>query len=84
MWNIKFHSILALSASLPTPVEVQADGMYYTVKSQGPGAKYFNYDVSFMGISDESEANQIHVAEESAATRRRLFLSRDSDRACRR
>lgn len=49
MWNIKFHSILALSASSPMPVAVNVEGMRYSVRSQPmSGAKYFNYDVSFV------------------------------------
>lgn len=47
MWNIKFHSILALSASSPVPVNVNVEGMRYSVRSQPlSGAKYFNHDVS--------------------------------------
>ncbi|TFY52512.1 hypothetical protein EVJ58_g9975, partial [Rhodofomes roseus] len=45
MWNIKFHSILALSANSPVPVQVSVDGMRYSVLSQTlQGAKFFNHD----------------------------------------
>ncbi|KAJ7716081.1 hypothetical protein B0H16DRAFT_1476979 [Mycena metata] len=44
LWNIKFHSMLSLSATSPTPVEVLANGKYFSVKSHPVTGKYFNFD----------------------------------------
>ncbi|EGO26553.1 putative polyketide synthase [Serpula lacrymans var. lacrymans S7.9] len=38
LWNVKFHTILSMSAESPVPVEVEIDRMHWAVKSRGGSA----------------------------------------------
>ncbi|KAJ7799753.1 hypothetical protein B0H14DRAFT_3491310 [Mycena olivaceomarginata] len=51
LWNIKFHSMLSLSAPSPTPVEVVANGKYFSIKSHAVNnGKFYNVDPSSLRL----------------------------------
>ncbi|KAJ7695179.1 hypothetical protein B0H17DRAFT_1198868 [Mycena rosella] len=50
LWNVRFHSMLSLSAPSPTPLEVVADGKYFSVKSHPANGKYYNFDPSVLRL----------------------------------
>ncbi|KAF7329008.1 Polyketide synthase [Mycena venus] len=51
LWNVKFHSMLSLSAPSPVPVEVVASGKYFSIKSHPVNnGKYYNHDPSSLRL----------------------------------
>ncbi|THU83766.1 polyketide synthase [Dendrothele bispora CBS 962.96] len=56
LWDVKFHSFLALSSEEPIPVFVKTDGLYWSVKTPGSG-----YQDALSACRDTSEFEKIHA-----------------------